>query len=120
MLVVLTRVMTWLQVGIITNFSGKTLTHLRWPLARWRSVLFTDNSRFQLYRPDGSHLGERFADVTVVNRVPHGGGGFMVLAGISYGRWTHLYFIDGNLMHRDPEAHCHTIHPPPSLHVSAW
>ncbi|CDQ97158.1 unnamed protein product [Oncorhynchus mykiss] len=64
--------------------------HLRWPLARWRSVLFTDESRFQLYRADGRQrvlrcVGERFVDVTAVNRVPHGGGGVMVWVGISYG-----------------------------------
>jgi hypothetical protein len=28
-------------------------------------------------------VGERFADVNVVNRVPHGGGGVMVWTGIS-------------------------------------
>ena len=42
-------------------------------------------------------MGERFADVNVVNRVPHGGGGVMVWAGISYGQRTQLHFIDGNL-----------------------
>jgi hypothetical protein len=42
-------------------------------------------------------VGERFADVNAVNRVPHGGSGVMVLAGISYGQLTQLHFIDGNL-----------------------
>ena len=28
-------------------------------------------------------VGKRFADVNVVNRVPHGGGGVMVWAGLS-------------------------------------
>jgi hypothetical protein len=45
--------------------------HLWWPLARWRSVIFTDESRFQLYRADGRQLvwhrvGKWFADVSVV------------------------------------------------------
>jgi hypothetical protein len=40
---------------------------------------------------------ERFADVNVVNRVPHGGGGVMVLAGISCGQQTQLHFSNGNL-----------------------
>jgi hypothetical protein len=31
-------------------------------------------------------VGEQYADVNVVNRVPHGGGGAMVWAGISYGQ----------------------------------
>ena len=30
------------------------------------------------------HVGQQFADVNVVNRVPDGGGGVMVQAGISY------------------------------------
>jgi hypothetical protein len=38
-----------------------------------------------------------FADVNVVNRVPRGGSGVMVWAGISYGQRTPLHFIDGNL-----------------------
>ena len=37
----------------------------------------------------------RMGDVNVVNRVPLGG--VMVWAGISYGQWTQLHFIDGNL-----------------------
>ena len=41
--------------------------------------------------------GECFADVNVMNRVPHGGGGVMVWAGISYGQLTQLHFIDYNL-----------------------
>ena len=48
--------------------------HLRWPLARWRSVLFMDESQVQLYRVDGRQrkwhrVGEQFADINVVNRV---------------------------------------------------
>ena len=54
--------------------------HLRWPLARCRSVLFTDDSRFQLYWADDRQrvwrrVGEMFVDVYVVNIVPLGGGG---------------------------------------------
>ena len=43
------------------------------------------------------HFSEQFADVNIVNRVPHGGGGVMVWAGISYGQRTQLHFIDGYL-----------------------
>ena len=42
-------------------------------------------------------VGEQFADVNVVNGVPHGGGGVMVWVGISYGQQLQLHFIDGNL-----------------------
>jgi hypothetical protein len=41
-------------------------------------------------------VGEQFADVNVVNRVPRGGG-VMVWAGISDKQLTQLHFINGNL-----------------------
>ncbi len=67
--------------------------HIRWHLALWRGVLFTDESRFSLYRADGRQrvwrcVGERFVDVNVVDRVTHGGGGVMVWAGVCYGQRT--------------------------------
>ena len=42
-------------------------------------------------------VGERLAEVSVMNRVTHGDGGVMVWTGISYGQRTQLHFIDGNL-----------------------
>ena len=42
-------------------------------------------------------MGELFADVNVVNRVPHGGGGVMVWTGISYGQRTQLHLLNDNL-----------------------
>jgi hypothetical protein len=42
-------------------------------------------------------VDERFADVNVVVRVPHGGGEVVVWGGIIYGQRTQLYFINGNL-----------------------
>ena len=99
-LIVLTRVLTWLQFGVITDLWADA--RLRWPLASWRSVHFTDESQFQLYRADSRQrvwcsVVEWFADVNVVNRVPHGCGRVMVWAGISYGQRTQLHFIDVNL-----------------------
>ncbi len=43
------------------------------------------------------YVCERFADVNVVDRVAHGGGGVMVWAGICYGQRTQVHFIDGIL-----------------------
>ncbi len=79
-----------------------TNAHIRWRLVLWRGVLFTDESRFSLYRADGRPrvwhcVGERFADVNVVDRVAHGGGGVMVWAGVCYGQRTQVHFIDGIL-----------------------
>ncbi len=60
------------------------------------------NPGFSLYRADGRqhvwrHVGERFADVNVVDQVAHGGGGVMVWTGIWYGQRTQVHFIDGIL-----------------------
>ena len=73
--------------------------HIQWRLALWRGVLFTDESRFSLYRADGRQrvwccVDERFADVNVVDRVAHGGGGVMVWAGVCYGQQTPVHFIE--------------------------
>jgi transposase len=43
------------------------------------------------------HVGKRFADANVENRLLHGGSGVMVWAGISYGQQTQLHFIYCNL-----------------------
>uniref|UniRef100_A0A8C1IWJ3 Transposase n=1 Tax=Cyprinus carpio TaxID=7962 RepID=A0A8C1IWJ3_CYPCA len=77
-------------------------SHIRCHLALWRGVLFTDKSRFSLYRADGRQhvwrrVGEWFADVSVVDRVAHGGSGVMVWAGVCYGPRTQVHFIDGIL-----------------------
>ncbi len=39
----------------------------------------------------------RFADLNIVDRGAHGGGGVMVWAGICYGQQTQVHFIDGIL-----------------------
>jgi hypothetical protein len=41
-------------------------------------------------------VGEQFADLNIVNRVPHGGSGVIVWACISYRQRTQLHFIVPN------------------------
>ena len=62
-------------------------------------MIFKEESRFQLYWADGRQhygvVGERVADVNVVNRVPQVAVG--LLYGQVYGQRTQLHFIDGNM-----------------------
>ncbi len=69
--------------------------HIRWRLALWRGVFFTEESRFSLYRADGRQrvwrrVGERFAT--------HSGSGVIVWAGVCYGHRTQVHFIDSILL----------------------
>lgn len=73
-----------------------------WRRQRWQAVLFTDESRFNLFRADGRRRvyrrrNERYADSCVIERDRFGGGSVMVWGGIAYGRRTQLHIIRGNL-----------------------
>ncbi len=80
---------------VVTDLSGQ-MPHIRWCLALWRGVLFTDESLFSLYRADGRQrvwrrVGERFADVNVVDWVAHVAVGVMVwTTNTSVFYWCHL------------------------------
>ena len=63
--------------------------------------MFTDKSRYLLYRDDGRQLvyrlvGEHYHGSCVLERDRVGSGSLMVWAGISYGHSTPLIFIDGS------------------------
>ncbi|KAL0152484.1 hypothetical protein M9458_052207, partial [Cirrhinus mrigala] len=85
---------------VVTNLSGQMFTFDGTFV--WRGVLFTNESRFSLYRADGRQcvwrrVGERFADVNVVDRVTASGSKVMIWAGVCYGQRTQVHFIDGIL-----------------------
>ena len=72
------------------------------PLRLWRNVMFSDESRFSLYRDDSHRRvyrrdGERFRDNCVDEVDRFGGGGLMVWTGIAYVHRTPTVFIDGRL-----------------------
>ena len=84
--------MAWLTVHVPRLF----------PMRQWRRVLFTDESRFTLYRADGRRRvyrrrGERFADACVVERDRFGGGSVMVWGGIAHGIKSQLIIVAGNM-----------------------
>ena len=72
------------------------------PMRQWRRVLFTDESRFTLYRADGRRRvyrrhGEHFAGACVVERDRFGGGSAMVWGGIAHGIKSQLIIVAGNM-----------------------
>ena len=72
------------------------------PMRQWRRVLFTDKSRFTLYRADGRRRvyrrhGEPFADACVVEWEWFGGGSVMVWGGIAHGKKSQLIIVAGNM-----------------------
>ena len=72
------------------------------PLCQWCNVMFSDESRYLLYRADGRQRvyrrnGERYRDNCLVEHDRFGGGALIVWAGITYGHRTPLAFIDGPL-----------------------
>lgn len=74
----------------------------RWQVRNWARVLFSDESRFCLFRADGRQRvyrrrGERLAQNCVQEVRPFGGGGVMVWGGICGDLKTRLVIIQGNL-----------------------
>ncbi len=104
--------------------------HIRWRLALWRGVLFTDESRFSLYRADGRQrvwhrVGELFCWCQRCGssgpwwRWGYGMGRHMLWTK-NMGAFYWWNFECAEIPWRDPEAHCCAIHPRPSPHVAAW
>lgn len=86
-------------------------THRRWSQHMWKAVLFTDESRFCLDRPDGRirvwrRKGERYTSCCVKEGNRWGGANVMAWGGITETYRTPLVFIDGSLNAR---RYCDTI-----------
>ena len=81
---------------------GWARAHRNWRRRDWNTVLFSDESRFNLSHADGRvrvyrRKGERFAPVCVRQHDRFGGGGVMVWGGIMGGQKTRLIVLRGNL-----------------------
>ena len=76
--------------------------HFRWNRIQWRSVVFSDESRFLLERHDGRvrvyrRKGERFHACCIQEAANFGRGSVMVWGAISANHRTSLIRIQGNL-----------------------
>ena len=85
-----------------------TRTHVHWSAKQWRTVLFSDESKFEIFsdgnirvrRPNGRRLDPRYCKKTV----KHGGGNVMVWGCFSASGVGPLHLINGKmdeLMYRD-------------------
>ena len=82
-----------------------TQQRVNWTQRRWNTVLFSDESRFCIDRPDGRERvwrrrGERYANCCIRERDRWGGPSVMVWAGISFHHRTPLVVLEGNLTAR--------------------
>ena len=97
--------------------------HRAWRHAQWRTVLFSDESRFMLRRADGRvrvyrRRNERFSANCVQECDRFGGGSVMVWGGIHYGGRTALVQVAGALTgvrYRDEILQRHVV---PLLNVN--
>ncbi len=76
--------------------------HRRWIRRQWSTVLFSDESKFNVSNADGRKLvyrrrGERYADCCVLEHNGWGEGSVMVWAGISAEHKTPLHTVIGRL-----------------------
>ncbi len=100
--------------------------HIRWRLALWRGILFTDESRFICTW----QMADSMCGWTVCWCQRCGSSGQWWRWGFGMGRhllWTTntgafywWHFECTEIPWWDPEAHCCAIHPRPSPHVAAW
>ena len=94
--------------GLVLTLSHRH-QHLIWACnhrgQRWQNVVFSHESRFNLWNADGRirvyrQHHERYVDNCVVENNPYGGGGVMVWAVINYRFKTQLVVCQGNLTAR--------------------
>lgn len=73
--------------------------HANWNEHQWGKILFTDETRVQLWKPDGRgrvyrRSGEPFAECNLAQNVSFGGGSIMLWGGISWESRTELVEVN--------------------------
>lgn len=76
--------------------------HLNWRVGHWEHVVFSDESRFLLYRQDGRirvrrQAHEALLDECVLPRVQAGGGGVTIWGAFHNAGKSELHVLDGNM-----------------------
>lgn len=76
--------------------------HADWDLGRWKQVVFSDETKIEIWGSDGRHycrrrVGEAFRAGKVKRTVKHGGGHIMVWGCISWEGVGRLHQIEGNM-----------------------
>lgn len=76
--------------------------HRKWSMCRWWSVVFSDESKFNLIGSDGMDYcwrrpGEALAPQNTTKVVKHGGGHVMVWGCLTRNGFGHLHRVNGNM-----------------------
>jgi DDE superfamily endonuclease len=76
--------------------------HEHWTIEDWKNVIFSDESKYNLFGSDGCHWcwrrpGEEFDKRYVRKEVKHGGGSVMAWGYITASGMGHIVCIEGNM-----------------------
>ena len=85
--------------------------HREWSTAKWKKVIFSDESKFTIFGSDGTQycrrgVGEEFRPQNIDPRVKYGGGKVMVWGCITPVGFGRLYRIKGNM---NAEMYCEIL-----------
>ena len=82
------------------------LSRRRWSVAQWGKIIWSDESRFTIFRSDGPHhvwrsVSERYNIENITPSVKHGGGGIMVWGCFSEKGLGPLFRVEGTMDRHD-------------------
>ena len=85
--------------------------HENWTTKNWRAVVYSDESKFNLWGSDGVQYcmrgpGEEFERKNVRPVLKHGGGSVMVWGCMTHKGWGRLILVEGRM---DAELYCSVL-----------